>query len=122
MKNTVTCTICPNGCEIEVNYTTKEDAVLTGYICKRGITYAIDECFEPKRTFTASVKISGADRRVLPVRTTGPIPKDLLMQAAEELKAINLQVPVKCGDVIVDNFLNTDVKLIAAMTLEGENE
>lgn len=122
MKNTVTCTICPNGCEIEVNYTTKEDAVLTGYICKRGITYAIDECFEPKRTFTASVKISGADRRVLPVRTTGPIPKDMLMQAAEELNAINLQVPVKCGDVIVDNFLNTDVKLIAAMTLEGENE
>lgn len=122
MKNTVTCTICPNGCEIEVNYTTREDAVLTGYICKRGITYALDECFEPKRTFTASVKISGADRRVLPVRTTGPIPKDLLMQAAEELKSINLQVPVKCGDVIVDNFLNTDVKLIAAMTLEGENE
>ncbi len=37
MKNTVTCTICPNGCEIEVNYTTKEDAVLTGYACKRGI-------------------------------------------------------------------------------------
>ena len=56
MKNTVTCTVCPNGCEIEVNYTTKEDAVLTGYACKRGITYAIDECFEPKRTFTSSVR------------------------------------------------------------------
>ena len=122
MKNTVTCTICPNGCEIEVNYTTREDAVLTGYICKRGITYALDECFEPKRTFTSSVKITGADRRVLPVRTTGPIPKDSLMKAAEALEEITLAVPVKCGDVIVDNFIDTDVKLIAAMTLEGENE
>lgn len=122
MKNTVTCTICPNGCEIEVNYTTKEDAVLTGYACKRGITYAINECFEPMRTFTASVKISGSDRRVLPVRTTDPIPKDSLMKAAEALKEISLTVPVKCGDVIVENFLGTNSKLIAAMSLEGSNE
>lgn len=122
MKNTVTCTICPNGCEIEVNYTTKEDAVLTGYACKRGITYAINECFEPMRTFTASVKISGADRRVLPVRTTNPIPKALLMKAAKAVNEISLTVPVKCGDVIVDNFLGTESKLIAAMTLEGGNQ
>ena len=121
MKNIVTCTVCPNGCEIEVNYTTREDAVLTGYVCKRGITYALDECFEPKRTFTASVKITGTDRRVLPVRTTGPIAKDLLMTAAEELTKIELTVPVKCGDVIVENFLDTGVNLIAAMSLEGVN-
>ena len=55
MKKTLICTVCPNGCEIEVNYTTKEDAVITGYTCKRGIPYALDECFEPKRTFTSSV-------------------------------------------------------------------
>lgn len=121
MKNIVTCTVCPNGCEIEVNYTTREDAVLTGYVCKRGITYALDECFEPKRTFTASVKITGTDRRVLPVRTTGPIAKDLLMTAAEELTKIELTVPVKCGEVIVENFLDTGVNLIAAMSLEGVN-
>ncbi len=121
MKKTVTCTVCPNGCEIEVNYTTREDAVLTGYICKRGISYALDECFEPTRTFTSSVKITGTDRRMLPVRTTAPIPKALLMKAADELKTITLTVPVKCGDVIVENFVGTDAKLISAMTLEGEN-
>jgi len=121
MKKTIICTVCPNGCEIEVNYTTREDAVLTGYICKRGISYALDECFEPTRTFTSSVKITGTDRRMLPVRTTAPIPKALLMKAADELKAITLTVPVKCGDVIVENFVGTDAKLISAMTLEGEN-
>lgn len=117
MKNTIICTVCPNGCEIEVNYTTREDAVLTGYGCKRGIPYAIDECFEPKRTFTSSVKIKGTDRRMLPVRTTGPISKELLMKAADAVAAITLEVPVKCGDVIVENFLDTDVNLIAAMSL-----
>lgn len=122
MKKIVTCTVCPNGCEIEVDYTTKKDAVLTGYGCKRGITYAIDECFEPKRTFTSSVKITGTDRRVLPVRTTAPIPKELIMKAAEVVGTITLDAPVKCGDIIVDNFLDTDVKLVSAMTLErGEN-
>lgn len=117
MKKTVICTVCPNGCEIEVNYTTREDATLTGYTCKRGIPYAIDECFEPMRTFTSSVKISGSDRRVLPVRTSAPIPKALLMKAAEELASITLEVPVKCGDVIVKNFLDTDVDLVSAMSL-----
>ena len=85
MKNIVTCTICPNGCEIEVDYTTREDAKITGHRCKRGESYALDECFEPKRTFTSSIKITGTDRRVLPVRTTGPIPKELIMKAAEEV-------------------------------------
>ena len=117
MKNTIICTVCPNGCEIEVDYTTREDAVLTGYTCKRGIPYAIDECFEPKRTFTSSVNITGTDRRMLPIRTTGPIPKELLMKAAETIAEITLEVPVNCGDVIVDNFLGTDVKLVAAMSL-----
>lgn len=117
MKKTVICTVCPNGCEIEVNYTTREDAVLSGYTCKRGIPYAIDECFEPKRTFTSSVKISGSDRRVLPVRTSAPIPKAKLMEAAEALKTIELKVPVTMGDVIVENFLDTGVSLVSAMSL-----
>lgn len=118
MKNTVTCTICPNGCEIEVNYTTREDAVLTGHRCKRGVSYAIDECFEPKRTFTSSVRISGCDRRMLPVRTNAPIPKSMLMQAAEAVRGMALAVPVKCGDILEENFLGTEVKLVSAMTLE----
>ena len=122
MKKIVTCTVCPNGCEIAVDYTTREDAILNGYGCKRGITYAIDECFEPKRTFTSSIKISGSDRRALPVRTNMPIPKDLVMKAAEIVSEMELHVPVKCGDVIIENFVDTDAKLVSAMTLEGENK
>ena len=118
MKNTVTCTICPNGCEIEMNYTTREDAVLTGHRCKRGITYAIDECFEPKRTFTSSVRITGSDRRMLPVRTTAPIPKERIMEAAEAVRAMTLTVPVKCGDVLDENFLGTGAMLVSAMSLQ----
>ena len=117
MKKIVICTVCPNGCEITVDYTTRENAQVSGYTCKRGIPYAINECFEPMRTFTSSVKITGSDRRVLPVKTSAPIPKARLMDAAEALKAIELTVPVAMGDVIVENFLDTGVNLVSAMSL-----
>ena len=58
----------------------------------------------------------------MPVRTTMPIPKELTMKAAEAVNAMELQVPVKCGEVIVENFLDTGVKLVAAMTLEGSDK
>ena len=48
-----------------------------------------------------------------------PIPKDLIMKAAETVSAMELKVPVKCGEVIAENFLDTEVKLVSAMTLEG---
>ena len=118
MKKTIRCTVCPNGCVVEAEYTTKEDLVLTGYGCKRGIVYCTDECFEPKRTFTSSVKIQGANRRMMPVRTTGPVPKELLMKCAEEAHKISLETPVKSQQVIKEDFLETGVDLIAAMTLE----
>lgn len=118
MKKTITCTVCPNGCVVEAEYTTKEDIVLTGNRCARGIAYCTDECFEPKRMFTASVSIRGASRRRMPVRTTGAVPKDLLLECAAKVKEISLECPVKSQQVLVKDFMGTGVDLIAAMTLE----
>lgn len=117
MKKTIVCTVCPNGCSVEVEYTTQEDIILTGNRCARGIAYCKDECFAPKRTFTASVPISGSSRRMMPVRTTGPVPKEILPECAAKVKEISLECPVKSQQVLVSNFLGTGVDLIAAMTL-----
>lgn len=118
MKKTIICTVCPNGCVVEAEYTTREDIVLTGNRCNRGIAYCTDECFAPKRTFTASVPISGASRRMMPVRTTGPVPKELLLECAAGVKKISLACPVKSQQVLVKDFMGTGVDLIAAMTLD----
>jgi len=117
MKKTITCTVCPNGCQVEVEYTTKEDIVLTGNRCNRGIEYCTNECFDPKRTFTASVPICGAGRRMMPVRTTGPVPKDMIMQCAESVHKLSLESPVESHQIIEKDFLGTGVDLIAAMSL-----
>ena len=55
---------------------------------------------------------------MMPVRTTGPVPKELLMKCAEEAHKISLETPVKSQQVIKEDFLETGVDLIAAMTLE----
>ena len=117
MKKTIICTVCPRGCEITAEYTDRSDAVITGYTCKRGEKYAMDECFEPKRVFTASVRIDAPGRRMLPVRTRGPIDRDMLLKCAAETEKIRVQSPVKAGEVIRKDFLGTGSDLIASMTL-----
>ena len=118
MKKTIICTVCPNGCEVVAGYTSRDDVKLSGNRCRRGIEYCINECFDPKRTFTSSVAITGAARRRMPVRTTAPISKDLLFACAEELKKIALEAPVVCGQTVAANILGTGVDLVACMTLD----
>lgn len=118
MKKTITCTVCPNGCEVVAEYTSREDLVLSGYRCRRGIEYCTNECFDPKRTFTSSVAISGAPRRRMPVRTTAPIPKAKLLACAEAVRGIALEAPVACGETVARDVLGTGVDLVACMTLE----
>ena len=69
----LTCIVCPRGCQIAVTLTDdgKIDKI-EGYTCKRGYTYAQDECTAPKRTVTSTVRCK--DGAVLPVKTAGVIP------------------------------------------------
>ena len=54
----LTCIVCPRGCSLKVTFTPdgKIDSI-SGNACKRGITYAENECTHPKRTVTTTVKL-----------------------------------------------------------------
>lgn len=120
MKQTIICTVCPNGCEVQADYTCPEDISLSGYGCGRGKTYAYHECFDPRRTFTSSVRISGAGRRMLPVRSSAPVPKVSLMDCAAQAHAITVETPIRREQILAENFCGTGADLVAAMTLERE--
>ena len=122
MKKTIICTVCPNGCEVVAEYTSKDDVKLSGNRCKRGIEYCINECFDPKRTFTSSVAIKGAARRRMPVRTTAPIPKAQLFACAEALRGVTLEAPVACGQVVIPNVLGSGADLVACMSLDKKED
>ena len=122
MKKTIVCTICPNGCEISAEYTSKDDFRIEGQRCKRGYEYSFNECFDPKRTFTASVTIKGAERKMLPLRSSAPVPKEKMTEIADEIKKITVDAPVSSRQIIIKDVLGTGVDLISSMTIDKIQE
>lgn len=108
-----TCIVCPKGCRIFAD----EEGKLTGAGCERGIAYVAAEMENPTRMITSTVRLAGSDLPRLPVKTSAPIPKKMMMRAVALLNDVDVSVPVKRGDVIIKNILDTGVDFIAAKTV-----
>ncbi len=102
------CILCPNGCRIGVG----DSGEIAGYGCGRGREYALAEMTNPTRVLTSTVRVAGGVHRRCPVKTDGPIPKGLLMEAMGLLCGVDLQAPVECGQIVIENFLDTNVNLV----------
>lgn len=105
MKELV-CIVCPNGCRLTVSGEGGELTV-TGNECPRGQAFARAEITAPMRTITGTVATIFTDAPLLPVKTEGEFPKELLMQAAERLSQIVVRKRVKVGDVVAEDFFGT---------------
>ncbi len=112
MQKTLTCIICPVGCEITVTGTGNTIEKIEGNECKRGIQYATDEYIDPRRILTTTVKIDGDNLPVVSVRSDKPLPKNLIFKCMEVLKKASIKAPVKIGQVVIENILDTGVNII----------
>lgn len=121
-KKKFTCISCPIGCSLNVEIVDGKIKEITGNKCARGQTYAENEVYDPKRTLTSTVKILGGTIEQLPVRTLDPIPKGKLKEAMLFLKTFTAKAPVRVGDTIVDDFLQTGVPLIATRTVNTDSQ
>ena len=111
MERILTCIVCPKGCELHVSLEDGSIKEISGYTCKRGLQYAENECTHPKRTVTSTVRTkSGA---VLPVKTSMPIPKELIFDVMREINSALAQSDAKIGDVIIANVLGTGADVVA---------
>ena len=108
-----TCVVCPWGCQLK----TQGDKI-SGYSCTRGYKYAQRERADPRRNISGSVRIIGAVNNALPVKTSEPIPKDMLLDAARLLRTVTVHPPVRTGDVIVPNILGTGIDFVASLSME----
>jgi CxxC motif-containing protein len=109
-----TCIECPKGCRLTVK--TDDTGVVTsvtGNSCPKGDAYGRAEVEHPVRMLTSTVMTDGLSIKMLPVRTSAPIPKDTLGAAMTAIQKITIRTPVAAGDTIVKNFLNMGVDLIA---------
>ena len=119
MSDSVTCICCPLGCCVHIEKKGKNMRI-TGHICKRGEEYAKQEVMDPRRVLTTTVAVKKGRYCLLPVRSEKEIPKHLVKACVIELLKIKVDAPVKCGDLVCKNILETGIDIIASRDMERE--
>ena len=112
------CINCPLGCHLTVDDSDKNNVKVTGNTCKRGETYGINEVLHPKRMVTSSIYVLNGKNPVVSCKTKDAIPKELIFDSLNVLKETKVEAPVKIGDVLVKNILNTGVDIVATSNEE----
>ena len=111
-KRELTCIVCPRGCGLTVELS-EEGKVLSvsGNICKRGATYAENECTNPMRTVTSTVRCKGG--AMVAVKTSTTVPKAMMSEIMKQINSATAPDDVKIGDVIIENVCGTGVPVVA---------
>jgi CxxC motif-containing protein len=118
MNKQITCIICPNGCELSVEWENQSIKNISGALCKRGKEYAAQEVQNPKRTIASLVKVTNGEIPLVSVRTTKAVPKEKIFDVMKEIKKLEINAPVKINQVIVKNILGLDSDIIATKFVE----
>ncbi len=66
---------------------------------------------------TSTVKIKSKKYKLLPVKVTADIPYERLGEAMAIINKIQVCAPVALGQIIVEDFLNADIRLVATKTI-----
>ena len=108
MERNMTCILCPRGCAMTVRGEVGGLQVV-GNSCPKGQEYAINECTNPVRTVTSTVRVSNREDTMVSVKTAAPVPKEKMMEVMAQLRSITVSAPVKIGDVILSDVFGTNV-------------
>ena len=116
--HTYLCTGCPLGCRLEVEVVEDDVVEVRGFACRRGERYGQQEHLDPRRSVTTTVWIEGATIRRAPVRTAEEIPKDRIDDVMRALRGLQVQAPIRRGDVVLADAAGTGIDVIATRDLE----
>ena len=108
MERNMTCILCPRGCAMTVQGEVGGLQVV-GNSCPKGQEYAVNECTNPVRTVTSTVRVSNREDTMVSVKTAAPVPKEKMMEVMAQLRSITVSAPVKIGDVILSDVFGTNV-------------
>lgn len=118
MKKEMICIICPLGCNIFVHYTLRGIQNIEGNQCNLGLEYAEKEILNPERTLTTTVRVKRGHLPLVSVKSEKPLPKERLFEAMNLLAKIEVEAPIRIGDKIVANLLDTGVDVVATKNIE----
>lgn len=108
MKRDMICIICPRGCCLTADIT-ETGVKVSGNACPKGEEYAINECTNPVRTVTATVRVSNRYNTMASLKTVTPVAKDKMMDVMAVLRQTQIEAPVKIGDIILTDVCGSDI-------------
>ena len=108
MKRNMICIICPRGCSLcaEID---GQNVSVTGNACPKGQEYAVNECTNPVRTVTATIRVINRYNTMVSVKTSVPVSKDKMMDVMRVLRETQINAPVHIGDVILKDIYGSDI-------------
>ncbi len=117
MIERLTCVLCPIGCPIDA-VRQGGDLDVSGNECPKGVDFAVQEILHPKRNLSASVPLKGTVSRMVSVRLSSPVPRDMIFPVLIAIAALRPEAPVRRGQVLIADVLNTGADVIATRTIK----
>lgn len=112
-----TCIICPLGCKLKVILEGNKITSIEGNRCSRGVIYAQNE-IDPKRTLITVIRVVGGNLPVVSVKSSEPIPKNLIPEAMKFLSKVIVKAPIKVGDTVITDLLRLGINVLATRNVE----
>jgi CxxC motif-containing protein len=113
----LTCVLCPVGCELEVGKDAAGEIQVQGNQCDKGLPFAVEEVLDPKRNLATSVLLRGTAARMVSVRLTRTVPREMLFPILKEIAKLRPEAPVRRGQVLIADVLGTGADVIATRSV-----
>jgi len=113
----LTCVLCPVGCELEVRKDEAGELDVQGNQCDKGLPFAVEEILHPKRNLATSVPVRGTEAKMVSVRLSDRVPREMIFPVLAEIAKLRPGVPVRRGQVLITDVLGTGVDVIATRTV-----
>lgn len=117
MNKEFLCIICPLSCPVQIKVQKKKIVTIRGFKCEKGKEYALKEFYFPKRTLTTTVPVKNGHIPLVSIRSDKELPKKLIFKAMKVLSKKKMNAPVKAGQIITKNILNSGVNIIATKNI-----
>jgi len=103
-----TCIICPTCCELET-----DGSDVNGARCPKGEAFARQEMVMPMRVITTTVRCDTAEGvRMIPVKTTCPVPMARIFEIMKGIKALRLSEVPPYGSLVTVDTLAEPAELV----------
>ena len=116
----IICITCPKGCTLDVTHDGQTMLKIRPG-CKRGHEYVQREMVDPRRMVATTVRVHGGIHPLLPVTTSAPFPKPRILDLMAALRQVDLRAPIKIGQPILCNALDTGIDILASRDMPEEN-